>query len=252
MFLLKKSPEKAFFKKIYRLKRAVVRLRNDGSGNVRPDPLVHVWPNASSFFNDADTAERRFRSTGRITWNSLVSLRRRFESLRFGLGSVSSFTACVKNRSGLANDITGVARSLDELSNSNLREIQSSIKGRIPDSEVLRESVATVDKSLAGRLSVNELEEWTYSGPVTDFDNPQQVERLARLLVLDRVPDQVWEVRCRTSPVVRRLQLVGLWGGLPNMDDLWRIARDRNALEMIVAARRPSWRIVWVEKFAGM
>ena len=251
MFWHKIPQEKAFFKSVKRLRIVVGRLRVNRSKKVRRDPLAQIQPVASSFFDMAAVAERSYKRSGCIGWWSLVSLRQRYESLRFALDSDPVFSAGARNRKQLSKAMAEGAKSLDALRSSILWEITRSVRARKSDQDILRESVATMDKGLAEKLGVEELEYWASCGPFTDFENPQQVLQLARLLVLDQVPDQVWEVRCRTRTPVRRLQLVGFWGGLPSLEELRRIGRENKAREMIVAARKPSWRIAWVEKAAG-
>ena len=214
------------------------------------DRLVRA-PVRVVFFDMETTAHRSYKHSGRIGWSQLVSLRRRYKSLQFVLGRAPVFSRGDKIRTQLAKAMVGVAESLDALGNSILGEIQRSVREKKRDSEILRECVATMDNGLAGKLGVEELEYWASRDPLTDFENPRQIVRLARLLVLNNVPDQIWEIRCRSGPPVRRLQLVGTRDGLPSLEELWRIGRECNAQEMIVAARKPSWRIAWVEKAAG-
>ncbi|MDP2949458.1 MAG: hypothetical protein Q8P22_07960 [Chloroflexota bacterium] len=110
----------------------------------------------------------------------------------------------------------------------------------------LRETLAKLDKKAARGLRLEDLHSWCARFPEVRWDDPEECRRVARVVLLDMVPGQLWEVRYRSTAPGRPLLLVRQSVSFPDeesLDDCDQACGSRS--NYYVAATRPRWRIVW-------
>lgn len=120
--------------------------------------------------------------------------------------------------------------------------------GSCPDEYLkLKEAISKVDRESAAELTAREVDRWS-QWPGIDTGDPQQVRRLARLiLLLKQEPVQTFEVRCRSRALGRPLLLMGYASGFPSEEEVqWFASSWKEPGAIYVAVTKPSWRIVWI------
>jgi len=111
---------------------------------------------------------------------------------------------------------------------------------------VLHDTIRALDKDTAKNLTLERLERWVEHLPLFDYEDPQQIRRLATVYLLQMVPYQEWEIRYRSSAPGRSLVLVTSSTTFPDPDLLDYCNRTVGWHdEYYVAATRPRWRVVW-------
>ena len=108
---------------------------------------------------------------------------------------------------------------------------------------ILREAVKRRDRRLAKNKSLTYLDAWLVDFTGLDWKDKKMVDRVANIYVLDNVPDQIWELRLRTKSPGRAYVCVKEMGFLPGPEFLEQ--QRLPPADYYIAARLPSWRIVW-------
>jgi len=110
----------------------------------------------------------------------------------------------------------------------------------------VREAMATLDKEAAKELTGREVDgyvEW----PGFDPYNFQEVLRIAKLLLLAVVDEQVFELRIRSNAPGQPLPWVSRRLKFPEKEAVMEVVQlPEKPRKIYVAATKPTWRIVWV------
>lgn len=114
------------------------------------------------------------------------------------------------------------------------------------DLRALREAIAKADPALGKKVRLLQLQKWMDRMPSIDLENSTQVRRLARVYVLEQVPDQAWELRHRSTLAGRALVLLAPLADFPTLEILREFDAHLGLGPVyVVAVKRPSWRVVW-------
>lgn len=109
----------------------------------------------------------------------------------------------------------------------------------------VREVMFTLDKKAAEELTGPEVDSWS-RWPGMDIDYPAQVLRTAKLILLSKVPDQVFGLSVQSSAPGRPLKPITQLDRFPTEADLRALGRRMGGPTKIhVVAFKPSWRKVW-------
>ena len=109
----------------------------------------------------------------------------------------------------------------------------------------VREAMSTLDKIAAEALTGPEVDSWT-RWPGLDIDYPAQVLRIAKLILLSKVADQIFGLSVQSSAPGRPLKLMTQLTRFPTEADLRAIGRRMGGpVRIYVVASKPSWRRVW-------
>jgi hypothetical protein len=110
----------------------------------------------------------------------------------------------------------------------------------------LRRAITRIDKRLARELRLRDLERESWAAPAIDWEDPQQVRQKARILVLTRRYDQVWEIRYRSKAPGRPLVHLLDVDKFPDPEYLAKIEEHVGRYdEYYIAAKFPRWKLVW-------
>ena len=110
----------------------------------------------------------------------------------------------------------------------------------------LRDAVREVDKKLAKSVSLKDLDEWMVNFFLVNWEDPRTLQRVAKVYVLAQIPLQTWELRYRSDSPGRPLLLLAETSDFPDIEFLESYeANYGHHDEYYIAARFPSWRIVW-------
>ncbi len=117
---------------------------------------------------------------------------------------------------------------------------------------VLRDAICKVCPALGKKVDLRRLEAWVNMMPSIDFSNPAQVRRLANVYALEHVHNQEWELRYRPAMAGRFMALLMPLAGFPTPEILLSFDRRLGLNPVyVVAARKPSWRVVWQTSTQG-
>ena len=110
----------------------------------------------------------------------------------------------------------------------------------------LRAAISVLDKKAAKKVNLEELEQWVSYFPPVDWEDPQTAPRVAKVYLLRLIRFQVWEVRYRSKAPGRPLVLLTATSDFPDSELLTMCETTYGYLgEYLIAARYPSWRLVW-------
>ena len=110
----------------------------------------------------------------------------------------------------------------------------------------LRAAIVNLDKKAAKKVSLEELEQWVSYFPPVDWEDTQTAPRVAKVYLLRLIRFQVWEVRYRSKAPGRPLVLLTATSDFPDSELLSMCETTYGYLgEYLIAARYPSWRLVW-------
>ena len=115
----------------------------------------------------------------------------------------------------------------------------------------LRQAIRALDKRAAKNLSseylrLGNLAMWCERIPISDWDDPQQLRRLARFYLASTITFQVWEIRYRSDAPGRPLNLLTITTDLPDPELLERYdLGNGHHIAYYIVATVPRWHIVW-------
>ena len=115
----------------------------------------------------------------------------------------------------------------------------------------LRQAIRALDKRAAKNLSseylrLGNLATWCERIPISDWDDPQQLRRLARFYLASTIAFQVWEIRYRSDAPGRPLNLLTITTDLPDPELLERYdLGNGNHDAYYIVATVPRWHIAW-------
>ena len=139
---------------------------------------------------------------------------------------------------------TAITR-LDNQVRSQRVEVVQRHRGNLQEFVKIRAAVASIDQKGAKELDGDEVDyfcEW----PGVDLDDPEQLEKIANLILLNRDRHQKFELRCRLAKPGRPLMRARCIE-FPSLNEVQEFALAWEEPQKIyVAATRPTWRIVWV------
>lgn len=139
---------------------------------------------------------------------------------------------------------TAIKRLDEDVRRQRVWVVQSH-QGNIQEFVKIRAAVATIDKNAAKDLDGEEVD-YFCDWPAVDLDDAEQVERIAKLIILNRDPHQQYELRCRIAKPGRPL-MQGRCEAFPSVAEVEAFALYWNTpKKILVAAKKPSWRVVWV------
>ncbi len=102
-----------------------------------------------------------------------------------------------------------------------------------------------LDKSAAEKLTGPEVDAWS-PWPGMDIEYPAQVVRMAKLILLGKVPDQVFSLSVRSSAPEHPLKLMTRLNRFPTEYDLRALGcKMGGPVKIYVTVSKPSWRKVW-------
>jgi hypothetical protein len=115
----------------------------------------------------------------------------------------------------------------------------------------LRQAIRALDKLAAKNLSseylrLENLAAWCERIPISDWDDPRQLRRLARFYLASTITWQVWEIRYKSNAPGRPLNLLTITTDVPDPEllELYDLGNgDHDAY--YIAATLPRWHIVW-------
>ena len=150
-------------------------------------------------------------------------------------------------------DIFRCTRNLDRAINKLFRQISPRPRPVDPEKDPefagmrrLRDAIRAMDKRLSRQLNLKELEDWAALMPEIDFENPQQVRRLAVVYVHDQVLFQSWQVCYRSNAPGRPLVRVDISVRFPGEFNFARYDHlSGGYYDYLVIATFPKWRICW-------
>lgn len=170
-----------------------------------------------------------------------------FEELHRRIPSAHS-----RRTKGYLNGIRRATRKLgvainvlhEQVRSERIRVVQS--HGRYRREFVkIREAMAVFDGKGATNLNGDEVDyfcEW----PGVDLEDPEQLERIAKLIPLDHVRNQEYELRCRLDKPGRPLMQARCLA-FPSVEEVESFALSWDLPKKIfVAATKPTWRVAWV------
>ena len=109
----------------------------------------------------------------------------------------------------------------------------------------VREAMFTLDRMAAEKLSGPEVDSWS-RWPGMDIENAAQVLRTAKLMLLSKVPGQVFGLSVQSSGPGRPLKLMTQLTRFPTEEDLRVLGRKMGGpVKIYVVTSKPSWRRVW-------
>ena len=115
----------------------------------------------------------------------------------------------------------------------------------------LLQAIRALDKRAAKNLSseylrLDNLAKWCERIPISDWDDPRQLRRLARFYVANTITWQVWEIRYKSDAPGRPLNLLTTTTEVPDPDFLKLCDPMHGDHDVYyVAATLPRWHIVW-------
>lgn len=109
----------------------------------------------------------------------------------------------------------------------------------------VREAMSSLDKIAAEELAGPEVDAWS-RWPGLDHENPRQVLRIAKLILLSKVPDQVFGLSVQSNAPGRSLKPMTRLDRFPTEEDLRALgSRMGGPVKIYVTASKPKWRKVW-------
>ena len=192
------------------------------------------------------------RRSGRVDPLGAGQLSFAYESLEFALrpmgelgtadiGPLSRHPRFPKVReetSRLGESVRLVMKALDQQAEADM---ERSSYYEIP--RILRQAIKRRDGRLVKNLSLTYLDAWVVNFTGIDWQDNKMVDKVANLFVLDNIPGQTWELRRKSRMPGRPYVLVVETVFLPGPEFLE--AQGMPPAEYYIAARLPSWRIVW-------
>ncbi len=117
--------------------------------------------------------------------------------------------------------------------------------GRYPEVFAkIRDAMLTLDKQAAEELTGPEVDSWCW--PRLDIDIPHEVLRMAKLILLSKVPDQVFGLSVQSSAPGRPLKLMTRQTKFPTEEELRVLGWEMGGpVKIYVVAFKPTWRKVW-------
>lgn len=135
-------------------------------------------------------------------------------------------------------------KKLDERVRSQRVRVVQSHRGNMQEFVEIQAAVASFDQSAAEDLDGQEVD-YFCTWPGIDLDDKGQVQKIAKLIVLNRNPRQKYELRFRLAKPGRPM-MQARCEAFPSMEEVEAFALDWDVPKKIfVAALKPSWRIVW-------
>ena len=114
------------------------------------------------------------------------------------------------------------------------------------DARTLRSALLKIDRSVGRSADLLGLDQWLNTAPSLNWNNPLQVQRMAKIYILALVSDQSWDVRYRSRAPGHPLVFVAELSWFPTYDDLAVMVQGIGAdVDFFVAATRPRWRVAW-------
>ena len=112
----------------------------------------------------------------------------------------------------------------------------------------VRDAMFTLDKKDAEELTGPEVDSWA-NWPGIDTEIPHQVLRLAKLIRLSKVPDQVFGLSVQSNAPGRPLKHMTRLTKFPTEEDLRILGRKMGGpVKVYVVASKPRWRKAWTFK----
>ena len=103
----------------------------------------------------------------------------------------------------------------------------------------------TLDEKAAEELTGPEVDSWA-NWPGIDIEIPHQVLRLAKLIRLSKVPDQVFGLSVQSNAPGHPLKHMTRLAKFPTEEDLRVLGRKMGGpVKVYVVASKPRWRKVW-------
>ena len=215
-------PIDAFVNDIKKFRKCTDRLQIDNKKSGRINPL-----GASLLITSYESLNSSLRFMGELRTGDGVPMSRhpRFAKIREELKR-------------LGESVRLVGNALEEQSEAD-REIDPSYV----NSRKLRQAVERHDANLGRNLRLKDLDTWAANFTGINWFDGKMVKRVANLYVLGNIPDQTWELRYRSRLPGRPYVLVMVTADLPGPDFLE--VHGLPLADYFIAARLPSWRIVW-------
>ena len=130
-----------------------------------------------------------------------------------------------------------------------IRETEEKQREKDPDYEwcrYLRDAISKLNKDLGKKVNLERLASWMPDIVTVDLSDPIQAKRVANLYLMDRIRDQVWELRYRSKKPGGGLLLLSEYGKIPSQDDIDFFNEEYGSpLDYVIAAKLPSWRKAW-------
>lgn len=109
----------------------------------------------------------------------------------------------------------------------------------------VRDAMCALDKVAAENLTGPEVDCWS-TWPVEDIENPAQALRIAKLILVSKVPDQVFGLSVQSGAPGRPLKLMTRFNRFPTEADLRALGRRMGGpVKIYVTVSKPRWRKVW-------
>ena len=140
----------------------------------------------------------------------------------------------------LEPDIKKVMQGVDRQSGQSGTDIDDGMTVQ------LMAAVKKLDKQAAKNVQMEDLLRWCHDFLPIDWDDAELVLRMVRIYLLAQAPFQVWEVRHRSEAPGRPLILLTESETFPD-EELLDFCNENYGFhrEYYIAARYPSWRVVW-------
>lgn len=190
--------------------------------------------------------------SGRIDPTGASLLGYAYETLDFSLGLMGEirtsddiplsrharFAKIREETRRLGESVRLVTKALDEQSEADMEKDPSYVNSR-----KLRQAVQWHDAKLGRNLRLKELDDWLTEFSDFNWHDEKMVNRVAKLFVLGNIPGQTWELRCRSRLPGRPNVIVMETIDFPGPEFLE--IQSLPPAEYYVAAKLPTWRIVW-------
>lgn len=192
------------------------------------------------------------RKSGRIDAHWASQLNSTYRSLHRGLrlvgelqtsdsGSLSNhgrFTRVGVELGKLGENIRLILKAMDRQSEAEFEH-----DPLYENSRMLRQAIRKQDRELGEKVRLKDLDNWATKFDGIYWQDRKMVDRVANLFILAGYPYQAWELRRRSASPGRPYLYVMVTADLPSPEllELLRLP----AGEYYIAARLPSWRIVW-------
>ncbi|MDA0988814.1 MAG: hypothetical protein O2783_06790 [Chloroflexi bacterium] len=110
----------------------------------------------------------------------------------------------------------------------------------------LRNAITRIKPAVGMRTTLRDLSSWLEDMPFIDSSDPARLEKLARLYVLEQVPDQEWELRYYSPKAGRAKVFLMALPGFPTQEILEYCDRQLGMSPVyVIAVKKPTWRVVW-------
>lgn len=138
----------------------------------------------------------------------------------------------------LGNDIRLV---VDEETKQDEAEMERNPYYKTP--RILREAIKRKDSRLGRKLTLSGLDSWVVKFEGIDWQDEKMIDRVASIFILSHIAGQTWEIRRGSKTRGRSYEFVMHLPLLPGPEVL--ILNDLGPGDYYIAAKLPSWRIVW-------